>query len=168
METKTTWLRFVWQKSVWTGTRLIREIVAELERRKLVESFHFFYEPEVELRVEVEEGRAEETVKAVNDCFQKRGGNTPQQKPYAGEEQGYGERGWPIVKKFFEYSSRIALEKGQPDTHRDEHGMFADHKLVHCYLNQQGKSILDEAAFHQGRYWERFDWARALNPPPPR
>ena len=168
-EPKTTWLNFLWQWSIWTGASLIREIVTELDKRKLAESFHFFYEErEVELRIEVEEGRAEEIVKAVDNCVRKMGGNAPQQGTYEGEKKLYGERGWRIVRKFFEYSSRIALEKDQPDKYRDEQRGFADHKLVHCYLNQQGMSILDEVAFHQTRYWFWFDKARTLIPPPPR
>ena len=73
---------------------------------------------------------------------------------YIGEQDQFGTEGWSYVQKLLEYASRISLLKqgtlasrNPPSSCRLDRE-FNDGKLVHCFLNAQGLSIVEEANFH--------------------
>ncbi len=62
----------------------------------------------------------------------------------------FGEDGWEIAKKLFEYTSRAAvyIKTGKA------HNLFRETKFIHCLLNQCGYDSLKESAFHSMAAWQ--------------
>jgi len=102
---------------------------------------------------------------------------------YHGEYSSFGEEGWKIAYKFFEYGSRIALLKKdtlrrleatsdsearreilrfcRAPTENDQEALFHEAKFVHCFLNQMGYTRIKddvslEAMFHLDSFFERM------------
>ncbi len=81
---------------------------------------------------------------------------------YTGEQDQFGTEGWLYVQKMLEYASRISLlrretlagQKPLTACHLDR--QYNEGKLVHCFLNAQGLSTLDEANFHNQANIERL------------
>ena len=116
------------------------------------DTFHFLHEPEgllfriaaeeeileTQVRPAVERGirKIAESLQDVYEMKDKTG------QEYTGEAVTYGERGWEILEKHLECSSRIALEivKQAPEEFSDRYV----ERLVHLLLNPLGLSLTDE------------------------
>ena len=141
-------------------------IIKELEQQQLLLTFHFFFEPFFLFRVLIPSQNEMERVKSVIEkCLPNVKTLIKQTKfsnDYPGEKEDFGDEGWLHVQKLFEYASRISLLKMETlnglKTENDcqLNKQFNDTKLIHCYLNAQGFSSLDEANFHQTAYIERL------------
>ncbi len=64
---------------------------------------------------------------------------------YKDEIGNFGEDGWEITKKLFEYTCRAAVHI---KTGRSQN-LFRETKFIHCFLNQCGYDSLKESAFHR-------------------
>lgn len=69
---------------------------------------------------------------------------------YKDEIENFGEDGWQIAKKIFEYTSRAAvyIKEGKAKN------LFRERKFIHCFLNQCGYDSLNESAFHSYAAWQ--------------
>lgn len=69
---------------------------------------------------------------------------------YKDEIESFGEDGWQIAKKIFEYTSRAAvhIKTGKAEN------LFRETKFIHCFLNQCGYDSLKESAFHSMAAWQ--------------
>jgi hypothetical protein len=140
----------------------VEEVLQRVEPERLA-SHHFFFESEFELRIETRiESDIEDHVKpgvrqAFLEVFERDFNEEWFDPDYAGESELYGRDGWKIAKMFFMYGSQIAIKTLlRNDTGYDIREMFETHKFVHCFLNQQGLSTVDEAKFHWDRAMERW------------
>jgi hypothetical protein len=69
---------------------------------------------------------------------------------YKDEVDSFGEDGWEIAKRLFEYTCRAAVHI---KTGRGEK-LFRETKFIHCFLNQCGYDSLKESAFHSNAAWQ--------------
>lgn len=140
--------------------------VERLENDKLAETFHFLFEPYFLFRVRTSDIEKRQKVKSIID---ENLAKTKEpitkiefKEDYTGEQEQFGTEGWLHVQKLFEVASRISLLKQEtiakckPASACQLERQFSDRKLVHCFLNAQGLSILDEANFHNGANIERL------------
>jgi hypothetical protein len=88
---------------------------------------------------------------------------------YNGECEKFGEKGWVIAQRVFEYGSRVSLFVLKDNATNPPNGgeEFRPEKFIHCFLNQlgsndvfyksvNGQCICDETLFHFDRYFERM------------
>jgi hypothetical protein len=155
----------------------VKPAVEALEAKKLIQTFHFLFEPNFEIlfRVRLSEGASMKDVKANID---------EKQKPIKGlrfkidPEEGYqgegdptagwsfGTEGWLLEQKSLEHGSRITLlmrEVGmgrKPISAGRVNSLFNIGKIVHCFLNQAGLNTIEEAEFHIHAFIERSLMAR--------
>lgn len=151
----------------------IKPAIEQLEEEKLIQTFHFLFEPhfEILLRVRLCEEASVERVKGIVDeklkpikdlCSE-----IVPEESYLGEGDpqagwSFGTEGWAHTQKFLEYGSRITflmreVEMGRkPLTAGRLDSQFNMGKLVHCFLNQAGMGAMDEAHFHIDGYFERM------------
>jgi hypothetical protein len=150
----------------------IKPAIEALENEKLIQTFHFLFEPnfEILLRVRLNDDVSMERVTSIvadklkpieQLCDQ-----IESDENYTGEgdpkaSYSFGSEGWIHTQKFLECGSRIALlmrevsggkkplEFGRLDS------QFNIGKLEHCFLNQCGYGVTEEANFHIDRYFER-------------
>lgn len=143
----------------------IQPAVEALEKGKLIETFHFLFEPNFEIlfRVRLKKDASMKKVrsfvdqkfKLIKDLCSK----IVPDEDYHGEgdpkaEWSFGTEGWALTQKFLEYGSRITLlmrevkMERKPITTGRLDSQFNVGKLVHCFLNQDGKNTVDEAHFH--------------------
>jgi hypothetical protein len=150
----------------------IKPAIEALENEKLIQTFHFLFEPnfEILLRIRLNDEVSMERVtsivadklkpiKQLCDQIESDENYTGEGDPKA--SYSFGSEGWIQTQKFLEYGSRIALlmrevsggkkplEFGRLDS------QFNIDKLEHCFLNQCGYGVTEEANFHIGRYFER-------------
>ncbi len=160
---------------------VIMPIIEKLKKKRILKTFHFFFEPFLDLRIQVKKEEqileAKEIILKIIDwklqnekvfVVFKNGNFLPTNLPnfleYFGEEEDFGKDGWAITKKFFEIGSRFALCKMDEKKDRklskrigeSNEGRFEEGKFVHLILNQLGYSTLDEANFHLNRCLERL------------
>jgi len=112
---------------------------------------HLRFKPEPDLREKCHE--------KISDFFASSGiGDFAkiEDEEYIGEgtNKEYGEEGWKIAQKLFEYSSRSALHvaSGKRDAEVEPKNLFDEGKFVHMILNSFGYDLLREAAFHQNAH----------------
>jgi len=140
----------------------IKPTVEELERQDLLMTFHFFFEPEIHFRVRP---KNDNQVSQIESLIKNR--LTEVQKlirkadfsQYSGEEPDFGIEGWQLAQKYFEYCCRISLLNlevlARRKTPQDIGNQFNVGKFVHCFLNQIGMDVNQEASFHNDRNIER-------------
>lgn len=144
-----------------------------LEKESLISTFHFLFEPNLEVlfRVHLKEDADLEKVKSIifeklkpieNLCSK-----IDHDENYHGEgepdkEWSFGTEGWVLTQKFLEYGSRITLlmreikmERKPPSAGRLD-SQFNEGKLVHCFLNQTGRNTVEEAHFYMDAYFGRM------------
>lgn len=149
----------------------VKPIIKTAENEKLLDTFHFLFEPELHLRIRL---RKPEMVNCVEDIISQNAEKVKdlaEIKPttYSGEPNKYGKEGWICAQKFFEIGSRFYLLKletiskylaGTDSKKRegilescriDQKGDFNESKLIHCFLNQTGHNRVEEALFHNQR-----------------
>nr|CBH38844.1 hypothetical protein BSM_23210 [uncultured archaeon] len=153
-----------------------------LETKNLLETFHFFTEPQISdedlrisLRIRIKNKKQKEQVKDVLKQKLKSVQNFLiketdfDRENYVGEQNSFGEKGWLIVQKLFEFGSRAAIFNLKGDAMNPPYGGkdFRPEKFVHCFLNQIGYTdvfckptnnqiICFETFFHFDRYFERM------------
>jgi len=143
--------------------KVIKPTIETLKRGNLIETFHFLFEPnwEIWFRVRLKnENNIEkikqiikENLKKMSDIIKGSKFNDPaDQKSF---EKVFGEDGWKIVQKFFEYNSRISLAKIDETVKKGE--QFNDMALVHYFLNTLGYGVIGEAYFHLDKSIERLE-----------
>jgi len=148
----------------------IGPIIEELEENNELESFHFFFEPEMRLllRIQLKESNLRDKVKDIVKKHLPTIGDFTYQKTdeelfrdYEGESKDFGEDGWKIAKKVFECGSRMAIAKFNSKFRKGK--KFQEGKLLHCFLNSLGystfgpeKGITLEALFHLGQFIGRM------------
>jgi hypothetical protein len=155
----------------------VKPAVEALEAKKLIQTFHFLFEPNFEIlfRVRLADGAKLNDVKSIVDeelgpikglCAK-----IDPEEGYNGEgdptvDWSFGTEGWMLEQKFLEYGSRATLlmrEVGmgrKPISAGRLDSLFNIGKLVHCFLNQAGLSTIGEAEFHIDRFCERTLMAR--------
>lgn len=160
---------------------VVTPIIEKLKEKNILETFHFFFEPFLDLRFQIKKEddipKAKEFILSLINqelpkekifVISKNGRffpkNSPEFSEYFGEEEDFGKDGWMIAKKFFEIGSRFALCK--MDENKDRvilkkvggviEGKFDEGKFIHLILNQLGYSTPDEAQFHLNRFFERL------------
>jgi len=137
----------------------VKPTVEELENAKFLETFHFFFEPSphflFRVRVKDEETRIkirptiEKNLENAKDLIDKHNFD----ETYTGEHTEYGIEGWKLAQKFFEDCCRIAITR--IDNTIQKGLEFNEGKFIHCFLNQLGFNIPQEACFHFDRSVER-------------
>lgn len=151
----------------------VKPAVEELENERLIQTFHFLFEPNFEIlfRVRLNEEASMERVNSIIDEKLKPIENlcskiVPDEN-YRGEgdpqaDWSFGSEGWTHTQKFLEYGSRITLLMREVKMRRKPLGagrldsQFNVGKLVHCFLNQVGMNTIQEAHFHIDAYFERM------------
>ena len=153
--------------------KAIKPAVEALENEKLIQTFHFLFEPNFEIlfRVHLNEDASMKRVKSIiaeelkpieNLCSK-----IVYDENYHGEgapqaDWSFGSEGWVYAQKFLEYGSRITLLMREvkmgckPLSSGRLDSQFNVEKLVHCFLNQAGMDTIQEAHFHIDRYFERM------------
>jgi len=169
----------------------VRPLVDMFDREGLIESFHFFEEnnsPHLLFRVLAEENKIVERIRpAIMQRLRELGlvgmSRMSDICDYHGEHSSFGDKGWKIAYRFFEYGSRISLLKKDTlerlhatsdsralreilrlcmvPSENSQEGQFHENKFVHCFLNQMGLTrVVDgvflEAMFHLERFFERM------------
>jgi len=169
----------------------VKPLVDMSDRESLFESFHFFEEndrPHILFRVLAEKDKIAGRIRpAIIDRLREMGladvSRISDICDYHGEQSSFGDEGWKIAQRFFEYGSRVSLLKKDTlgrlrDTSDSQarrqilrscmvpskdskEGQFHEDKFVHCFLNQMGYTrIVDdvflEAMFHLERFFERM------------
>ena len=152
----------------------VKPAVEALENEKLIQTFHFLFQPNFEIlfRVRLNEEDADmEKVKTIIDEKLKPVENLCDRiipdENYHGEgnlqtKWSYGSEGWRHTQKFLEYGSRISLLMKEVRRGRKPLALgrldsqFNPSKLVHCFLNQIGLNTIEEAHFHADKYFERM------------
>lgn len=151
----------------------VKAAVEALETERLIQTFHFLFEPNFEIlfRVRLNEDANMERVKQIvtdklryieNLCSR----IVPDEN-YHGEGDpqatwSFGSEGWVHAQSFLEYGSRITLlmrEVGmgrKPIQSGRLDSQFNTGKLVHCFLNQAGLNTVEEAEFHNNMFFERM------------
>ncbi len=161
----------------------VKPVVEQLESGSLIQAFHFFFETGfLLLRVRLVDENQRDPVKSIlNDSMSLV--QVPIEKvefrdDYAGEHENYGTEGWGVVSDFFEAGSRFSLlyhetakmlAEGSGEEERkgilkicrlptkdDDQAKFDPGRLVRCFLNQWGLTILGELDFHFRATWERL------------
>jgi hypothetical protein len=144
---------------------IIKPILDKLETERLIENFHFLFEPNFELlfRVRIRDGSDVERTKAIisdglgsvaNLCER-----IDYDENYTGEgdtqaDYSFGGEGWLYAQRFLDIGSRIALLSRlvrygkKPLSAGRLDSQFNEGKFVHLLLNQHGYSTTDEANFH--------------------
>lgn len=122
----------------------IGPIIKELERRDLLETFHFFFEPNFLLRMKPKSTEITDQIHSTIEMYLPNAKDmiTPLRSShgeYTGELEDYGEDGWTITKKVFELGSRMAIALADPNSKKGR--KFSAGKLLHCFLNSLGYSI---------------------------
>jgi len=150
----------------------IKPAVEALEAKDLIQTFHFLFEPNLEIlfRVRLSDGTSMKDVKTIVDeklgpihdlCVK-----IDPDDGYHGEgdptaDWSFGTEGWLLTEKFLEYGSRVTLLMREVSMGRKLlsaarlDSQFNIGKLVHCFLNQAGLSTIGEAEFHIDRFVER-------------
>jgi len=145
----------------------VKPTVEILDSEKLTETIHFLFEPgHLLFRARTPDIEKREKVKSiVNENLAKIQDTVSRIgliENYRGEQDSFGTEGWLYVQKLLEYASRISLLRretlaGQkPPTVCRLDREYNNGKLVHCFLNAQGLSIVDEANFHNQANIERL------------
>lgn len=145
----------------------VKPTLERLENEGLTETFHFLFEPghvlfrartaDVEKRCKVK-SIADENLAKIKETIS----NVEFKEDYMGEQDQFGIEGWLYVQKLLEYSSRISLLKQETLAAQKPWSVcrldreFNEAKLVHCFLNAQGLSIVEEANFHNQANIERL------------
>jgi hypothetical protein len=147
----------------------IKPTVESLEIKHLIDTFHFFFEPQLLFRIRTADvDKRNEAKSVVNLNLAQLKDNIKKsevKEDYTGEHKDFGTEGWIYVQKLFEYASRISLLKMETLSGKKSYedcclnGQFNDGKLVHCFLNAQGFNTFDEAAFHNRVNFERLSMA---------
>lgn len=147
----------------------VKPTIETAENEKLLDTFHFFFEPELHFRIRPKKpgmvNRIEEIISENAERMKDMIEIKP--TPYSGEQPNYGKEGWACAQKFFEIGSRFSLlkretllkYKAELDPKKREEilkssnivGDFNESKFVHCFLNQVGYDSAREALFHQER-----------------
>jgi hypothetical protein len=153
--------------------KAIKPAVEALENEKLIQTFHFLFEPNFEIlfRVRLNEDASMERVKSIISEKLKPIENLCRKivpdENYHGEggpqaDWSFGSEGWVHTQKFLEYGSRITLLMREvkmglkPLSSGRLDSQLNIGKLVHCFLNQAGMNTIQEAHFHIDRYFERM------------
>lgn len=151
----------------------IKPAVEALWKEKLIQTFHFLFEPNYEIlfRVRLNEDASMERVKGVISerltLIESLCVKIDSDENYHGEgdpraDWSFGTEGWRYMQKFLEYGSRITLLMREvkigrkPITEGRLNSQFNVGKLVHCFLNQCGMDVVREAHFHIDAYFERM------------
>lgn len=151
----------------------VKPAVEALEKEKLIETFHFLFEPNFELlfRVRLKKDASMKRVKSIVESklkpIKKLCTKIIPDEGYHGEGDpkanwSFGTEGWVYAQKFLEYGSRITLlmrelKMGRkPLTAGRMDSQFNVGKFVHCLLNQAGLGTPEEASFHFDRSFERM------------
>lgn len=151
----------------------LKPAVEALEKDNLIQTFHFLFEPNFEIlfRVRLIGDGSMKKVKSIiqeklkpikNHCSK-----IVPDEDYHGEgdpkaDWSFGTEGWVHMQKFLEYGSRITLLMREVKMGRKPlsagrlDSQFNEGKLVHCFLNQAGRSTIQEAHFHIDAYFERM------------
>lgn len=124
----------------------------------LYDTMHFFYEQgRLEIRVG---GNSYDNMDTIIDWIKDYFGEEKERKvgqiiveDYQPEIDRFGDFGWHIIEKLFEYGSRAAIYIRNRDDSigegmGDRGNQFREGKIVHCFLNQLGMDSLSEASFH--------------------
>jgi hypothetical protein len=140
--------------------------LSQIERQCTITTFHFFFEPFFLFRVEITDTAMRDKVKQIVEgnlkSIQNMIAKTVYNENYTGEQDDFGTEGWLYVKKLFESASRVSILKhetfaGIKSTSDCQiQKQFNDAKLIHCFLNAQGLSFFEEAAFHNKCNFERL------------
>jgi hypothetical protein len=150
----------------------VKPAVEALEAKKLIQTFHFLFEPNFEIlfRVRLSDGANMKDVKVIVEEKLKPMANLcskiDPEETYPGEgdhsaDWSFGTEGWALTQKFLEYGSQVTLlmrevkMSRKPLTAGRLNSQFRVEKLVHCFLNQAGLSTTGEAEFHIDRFCER-------------
>ena len=161
----------------------VKPVVEQLESSSLIQGFHFFFEAGfLLLRVRLVDEDQRDPVKSIlNDSInlvQVSIDKVEFRDDYTGDRENYGTEGWGIVSDFFETGSRFSLlyhetakmlaegleekdKKGilkrrRLPTEGDSQAKFDPKRLVRCFLNQWGLTILGELDFHFQATWKRL------------
>jgi len=127
--------------------------IALISIQKSFRTFHFFFEKgRLEIRID---GCTDSFIDWIKNYFKEKGIDEENIKKitfndYIPELKDYGEAGWNIIEKVFEYGALAAIyirTGGFGDRERDS-CLFRETKLIHCFLNQLGFDSLGEASFH--------------------
>ena len=146
----------------------VRPIIETAENEKLLDTFHFFFEPELHLRIRPKKPEMVDRIEEIISQNAERMKDMIEIKSasYSGEQNNYGVKGWACAQKFFEFGSRFSLLKLETLSKHAEAELekrkeilescrldkdFNESKLVHCFLNQTGRGYDREALFHQQR-----------------
>lgn len=157
----------------------VKPAVEALEAKKLIQTFHFLFEPNFEIlfRVRLSDGVKLEDVKTIIDgklnpirgfCVK-----IDPEEGYHGEgdptaDWSFGTEGWIHAQKFLEYGSQVTLLMREVGVRRKPisagrlDSQFNIGKLVHCFLNQAGLNTIEEAEFHIHAFVERSLMARGF------
>jgi hypothetical protein len=150
----------------------VKPAVEALEAKKLIQTFHFLFEPNFEIlfRVRLADGAKLEDVKSLVDekleSIRNLCNRIAPDESYHGEgdptaDWSFGTEGWTHAQKLLEYGSRAALLEREVETQRKPltagrlDSQFNIGKMVHCFLNQHGLDTIREAQFHNDRFCER-------------
>jgi len=155
------------QQRIGMILNFVKPTVEKLEDEGLTETFHFLFEPgHVLFRARTQDVEKRKKVKSIIDenltKIKESIDKIEFKEDYTGEQDQFGTEGWLHVQKLLEYASRISLlkretlagQKSLTDCRLDRE--FNDGKLIHCFLNAQGLSIREEAAFHNQANIERL------------
>ncbi|MBA7658195.1 hypothetical protein ES703_66144 [subsurface metagenome] len=145
----------------------VKPTVKSLDGKNLAKTFHFLFEPgHLLFRARTHDIEAREKVKSiVNENITKIKDvitRVELKDDYSGEQEQFGTEGWLYVQKLLEYASRISLltretfAEQKPLTACRLDREYNTGKLVHCFLNAQGFSTIEEAHFHNEANIERL------------
>ena len=161
----------------------VKPVVEQLESSSLIQTFHFFFETGfLLLRVRlVDEDQRGQVKSILNDSIsliQLPIDKVEFRDDYTGEHENYGTEGWSIASDFFKAGSRFSLlyhetvkmlAEGLEEKERqgllirrrlptgdDTQAKFDPKRLVRCFLNQWGLTILGELDFHFRATWKRL------------
>ena len=150
----------------------VKPAVEALEAKKLIQTFHFLFEPnhEILFRVRLADGaKLEDIISLVKEKLEpirSLCNKIDHDEGYYGEgdptaDWSFGTEGWIQTQKFLEYGSRATLlmrevkMQRKPLTAGRLDSQFNMGKLIHCLLNQHGLDANGEAQFHIDRFCER-------------
>ncbi len=131
--------------------------IALISIQKSFRTFHFFFEKgRLEIRID---GSTDSCIDLIKDYFKQKGMDEENIKKiiindYIPEIKDYGNTGWNIIEKVFEYGALAAIYIrtggfGEDKENRERDScLFRETKLIHCFLNQLGFDSLGEASFH--------------------
>ena len=129
--------------------RVVKPVVDKFQRQ--LETFHFFFEPHLLLRIKADERCLADGVKPyVEQILSSMNALSPSVHidPHYTEEPDYGD-GWDVATKIFELGSKSAILRAEADANNIRLGpQFNEGKLLHLVLNQWGYSVYQEATLH--------------------